>query len=231
MWRAGKLNWKFLLYIVFVIVAVSFWAFKVASFKVVVFVGSLLFTFHFLFDEFELQEEKKNLHNILSSVNPAILVILFLLNDFLSLGISFNIFAIIAGSLFLVEILLFKEVNWFFIQTKILTLFVLTAIYIGKATTFVFSIFLLAHYFFWFIYPVYKLHKYKREERDGFIMALILLVMSSLFIYSSRIWTEVDDLGEIATRGFYVASTIHILTTAPFAYYFGLARPKKYESS
>lgn len=80
------------------------------------------------------------------------------------------------------------------------------------------------HYFFWFVYPVYKLHKYKRSERDGFIMLLVILLGTSFYlaITNSHFSPEILQVG---IKTFLVATIVHILSTAPFAGALGLKQP------
>ena len=82
-WRAGKFSWLYFFWVLVLVCGVSFWGSKIAPLQTLAFVGYTLFAFHFLFDEFDLQEEPRNLGNILSSINPFILTFLFLLNHFL----------------------------------------------------------------------------------------------------------------------------------------------------
>jgi hypothetical protein len=46
----------------------------------------------------------------------------------------------------------------------------------------------------------------------------------SAFIYSIKIWGGQDAPSEVLTRTFYIATIIHVLSTAPFAYFFGLKK-------
>lgn len=228
MWRAGKLSWVFVFYIIFVLISIYILFFKIIPTGTAVFISQLLFIVHFIFDEFELQEEKKILSSVFLSFTPAILSIIFITQGFFGIKTDFSLFFLIALMLFTIELLFLKEINWFFVDTKVLSFFVLAAIYLGKTPHFIFITFLAFHYFFWFIYPVYKLHKYKREERDGFIMALLIIVFSSIFLYSGTPFV-LSSNNLTFLKIFYAASTVHILTTAPFAYLFGFPRPKKYE--
>jgi hypothetical protein len=80
------------------------------------------------------------------------------------------------------------------------------------------------HYIFWVAYPVYKLNKYVKEDRDDFIMILTLIILMSAFIYSTKIWTGIDESKDFLTRTFFVATLVHTFSTAPFGYWFGLRR-------
>ncbi len=229
MWRAGKFTPKYIVWMILLTLVVSFWGFTLVSFTVLSFVTFVLFTLHFIFDEFELQEEKRSFVNILSSLNPTILVLLFLVTDFLKLWhlVGFSFFISLALMLLAVEMINLKEINWFFVQTKVLTLYILYAIFAGISSSAVLGVFLMFHYFFWFIYPVYKLHKYKREERDGFIMILLILVSSSVYFAVTR-FSYVDEVFNLVVKAFLVGTIIHVLSTAPFAYLFGLPKSKSY---
>ena len=226
-WRAGKFTWVYFLWVLIITGGVSFWGSEIAPLATLAFVGYTLFAFHFLFDEFDLQEEVRDFGNVLSSIIPFILTFLFLLNHFFNLHIPLTTFLVIAGVILIPEVLLTKEITWFFIHTKILTLFIICSIFLGSTAITLLNILLVFHYFFWFIYPVYKLHKYKRAERDGFIMMLLIIMIMSIFIYSTKIWGA-PEIMDIAMRTFFIASIAHILTTAPFGYLLGLPKPKKY---
>jgi hypothetical protein len=226
MWRAGKLTWEYLFWVVVIMAAFSYWGFAVASLEVFGFVAYALFAIHFMFDEFDLQEEKRTHGNILSSLTPFFLTIILLISQFTSTVVPMVILVSIAFAAAVIELLFVKEINWFFFHTKVLTIFILGAASASLSAAFILNVFLLSHYLFWFIYPVYKLHKYKREERDSFIMMLLIIVGLSIFIYSSKIWGGEENI-ELTQRSFYLASIVHVLLTAPFGYLFGLPRPIK----
>lgn len=228
MWRAKKLTWVYLTSILIFTSLISWWGFTVASLPVLAFTAYGLFAIHFLFDEFDLQEQKKNISSFVSSVLPLVLTLLYLFDDYLHFSIHITTYLLIASVFLLLEFVYLREINWFVIQTKILTLFVLIAIYIKLGSANVLNLFLLHHYFFWFLYPVYKLHKYKKEERDSFIMMLLIIVVLSIFVYSSKVWGGVDNI-DVSFRSFYIASLVHVILTAPFGYLFGLPRPQVYD--
>lgn len=231
MWRSKKLNLRYVSWMVFLSLVVSFWGVSMVSFLTLAFITHLLFTFHFVFDEFELQEEKRDVGNVLASVSPVVLVVLFLIKDFFQLEaiLNMNIFIVIAVVLFAIELIFLKEINWFFVQTKILTLFVLFSLFMGMRSGAVLGVFLIFHYFFWFIYPVYKLHKYQREERDGLVMILVLvMVVSASFHVFTNHQIFSGELLDLALEAFYIGTIVHILSTAPFGYFFGLPKPKIY---
>jgi hypothetical protein len=230
MWRAGKLTLTYVVYTSAIIVLIAFLGFKVLSFNLLVLVSSLLFTFHFFFDELENSQEKNNLASYIASLTPGILGGLFFIDSFFKLNISIIWLLVIFVVGLFFEMNIHKKISWHFFQMKMISFFIICSFLIDKNSTFLLSVFLMYHYIFWFIYPVYKLHKYKREERDGFIIILFLIVASSLFIYSTKIWGGGDQITENFIRGFHVASLVHVLVTAPFAYYFGLARPRLHDA-
>jgi hypothetical protein len=229
MWRAKKLTLKYVAWMLFLALVISFWGTQIVPLVTLAFVTHILFTFHFIFDEFDLQEESRSTHNLVSSINPALIIILCLCRDYFNLTsvLNFNFFIILAATLLVIELIYVQEINWFFVQTKVLTLFALLTIYVGVKGSVLLGVFLIFHYFFWFIYPVYKLHKYKREERDGLIFILLLIVSSNFYISGNS-----EILGEtffdLALRVFYIGTIVHIFSTAPFGYFFGLERPKVY---
>lgn len=225
MWKAKKLNWKYITWMIFLMFFVGFVGFKLDP-KLFIFIGNMLFAFHFLYDEFDLQEELRSSSNLIAVINPTILIVISLCKDFFSLHwFTFNYLIIFALFISIIEYIFFiKKVNLFFIHTKILAFFVLLALFLGHNSIYIMSVFLLYHYIFWFIYPVYKLHLYKRDERDGLIM--ILLLITAAYFYSV-ITAEPSTLNVLKpiTITFY-GTIIHILSTAPFGYLFGLPRPK-----
>ena len=185
----------------------------------------LLFSFHFLYDEFVLQQEERILSNLFSALAPFGLITLYLLSEFFNLHTAFGTFLLIGATALVLEALYVREVNWFIIQTKLLSIFILSSIYLRISPYSVVNVFIISHYFFWFIYPVYKLHKYKPSERDGLIIVLLILAVSSLYSSTTSV-TAVNQLGslDIFTRLFFTGTIIHIFTTAPFAYFMGMPK-------
>lgn len=234
MWRAGKFNWKFVTWGVFSAVAISYWAFKLVSLPTLALVAFCLFAFHFIFDEFDLQGEEKTKTNVLLSLSPFLLSIVYLLSEYFHFPVTFLQYLSIAGALLILELIYVSEINWFVIRTKMLEGFILLSIYIGLGATSVMFIFLIDHYFFWLVYPVYRLHKYNRPERDGFIMMLIIIVILSVFIFSGGVPWTASPFGAtfadyiIAQKVFFISSIAHIVTTPPFSYLFGVSKPRKY---
>ncbi len=228
MWRAGKFNWKYITWISLLSIVIAFWGLKiVSSLELLAFITYLFFTFHFLFDEFDLQEEERSVQNIIPSISPSILLVLSLCKDYFHLNIHLSVFLIIAAALLAIEFLYVRNINWFFVHMKILTLFILSALFLHVTGSAMLAVFLIFHYAFWFIYPIYKLHKYRREERDSFIMILLLMVSSSVYFSLTRN-SYGDEVFNLVVKSFYIGTIIHILATAPFGYLFGLPR-KKYQ--
>ncbi len=224
MWRSGKLNWKYITSMFLVSIAVSYWGLNmVPNLQILSFITSLLFCFHFFFDEFDLQEEERSWENILPSLSPAILISILLTKDYLHFNVPLNTFYVIAGGLLLIEIIHTKRIGWFFLHTKILTLFTLVAVALHMNAQGILATFLIFHYFFWFLYPIYKLHKYKPTERDSFVMILLLVVSTSLY-FSITKNDYSDEVMQLTIRAFLIGTIIHVLATAPFGYLFGLPR-------
>lgn len=226
MWRSGKLNWRYITSMFFISIAVSYWGLKmVDSLETLSFITYTLFSFHFLFDEFDLQEEARTQAGILASISPAFLLLLLLARDFLHINITDQILWGVTLSAIAIECIYLKKINWFFLHTKVLTLFILGAAQLGMSAGAILATFLIFHYFFWFIYPVYKLHKYKPEERDNFIMILVLIVSTSFYFAVTRnLYGE--EILNLTIRAFLIGTIIHILSTAPFGYLFGLPKKK-----
>lgn len=226
MWRAGKLNWIYVTWMIALTVSISYWGLALSTIATLTFVTNLFFTFHFLFDEFYLQEEQHTLGNVLSMLSPFVLLYIFLIGGFFASPIPFALYLAIAGTFLVVEMIYLEEMNWFFFHSKILTLFVLISIYLGKPSWNIIGILLIFHYFFWFIYPVHRLHKSRPEERNGFIMILLLLVGTSIYFSFTRS-SYGPEILEVTLRTFLIGTLIHILGTAPFGYFFGLPRQKR----
>jgi hypothetical protein len=226
MWRAGKLSWRYIVWMSAIIIAVSYWGLQMVSLNHLLFVTYVLFAFHFFFDEFELQEERRTFTNLLSGAAPLLVMLLFLCRSFLDVAVTMGLMVTTALTFLALEFIYVRELTWFTIHTKILTAFILLSFHLGTSATAVHAVFLTFHYFFWFIYPVYKLHKYKREERDGFIMMLLLIVAASFYFAITK-----DSYGpqvyELVIRSFNIGTIVHILATAPFGYLFGLPLPKQ----
>jgi hypothetical protein len=231
MWKAGKLTKKYVAWMFVLTLLVSYWGTTMVSLPLLALIANLMFLFHFLFDEYDIQEESRNKLNLISGMTPGVLGSIFLLSDYFNFKdvFFFEIYGIIFIAFLLIELLYVKQIGWFFVQSKIFSMFILFAIFTEMKSGVAFLIFLIYHYIFWFIYPVYKLHKYKREERDGFIFILLLmslLLMSfSMFYYGSVGILENKDMFEIAVKIFLIGTIVHILATAPFGYWFGLPRP------
>ncbi len=225
MWRAGKLTKIYIAWMLFFSVFFSYIAAAVVPLLLLTFLTSLLFLFHFLFDEFEFQEQHEVKINLISGIAPGILGTMFLFSDYFSLQALLvpSIYVIIFVALFFIELLYIRHIDWFFIQTKIFSLFLLFAVFFEIDSVIIFLIFSLYHYIFWFIYPAYKLHKYKREERDGFIFIMLLLIAGN-FYYGAAGIMDNQAMSEIAVKAFLVGTIVHILSTAPFGYFFGLKR-------
>lgn len=221
MWRADKLNWKFFSYICIVTATVSFWAIKLTSLWTLSLIAYSLFAVHFLYDEFNLTKDSKP-RTSYGLISIGLLIPVFLTSFFklnLPATIPFGIF--IVGTI--MEIFTKKGQDQTYINSKLIQIFILIASTMNYGVYFIMNTFLIFHYLFWFIYPVQKLHLNNPKERDGLIMMLALIMLSSVFIYSVRIW-GIPEPYEVGLRIFFIATISHILTTAPFAYYFGLSK-------
>lgn len=227
MWRSSRLSWRYVLSMFVLMVAVSYVGFQVWDFKTLSFFTYLLFAFHFIFDEFTVSGEESDTSaaSFLSSVNALALLSFFLLRDFYFPEIPLAVVFIFCGMLLLIEIFYTKEVGWFFIQNKVLLFFIISSYLLNFKAGAILAVLLIFHYLFWFAYPVYKLHKYKREERDGFVMLLIIIVGTSFYFAVTKSSFSPIVL-ELATKSFLIGTIVHILSTAPFAPLFGL-KPSK----
>ncbi len=230
MWRANKLNWFYGVSVLVIAVTASFVGVRVFSLEYLLFFTYLLFVFHYLFDEFDLQEEKRSISNVISIASVSFIAPTYLISYFYNFKIDFNFFLGFFLVLLSLEIFFIKEINWFFIHTKILSFFVLLGIFLKVSPFSIVNMFLLLHYLFWFIYPVYKINKYKKEDLPGFVIILLFLIFSS--VVSSNLFLDMSgisyskDVVETALRAFLIGTIIHILSTAPFGYLIGLPKPK-----
>ncbi len=227
MYRANKLRWVYVIWIIFLSILLSFWGFKLSPSNSALLgtVTYMLFFMHLVYDEFDLQEEKRNFGNIISSMVPLFTLMMLFVRDFFGSDFNYSLFFIVIAMLLLVEFIYIKEINWFFIQTKLITAFVISFVFLGFGVGMIFSVLLILHYIFWFIYPVYKLHKHKREERDNLIM-ILLLIMSVSFYYVIVIFSAGKETTDLITKIFFITTIIHVLSTSPVGYLFGLPRSK-----
>ncbi len=221
MWRARRITWKYVAWMFFLSLTVSYWGMHVTSPEFLYFFTASLFAVHFLFDEYDLQEQKRTKYNLLAGFTPLFVILVYLFDFYYKFGISLDLVLLMVFVLVSVEVITLKEINWFFVQSKILLLFAIVAILNNFSPQSIIGVLLIFHYFFWFIFPVYKLHKYKKEERDGFIMILLLLVSTSLY-FSTTSPSYGEEMYILAVKVFHIGTIIHILSTAPFGYLFGL---------
>lgn len=223
MWRANKLTWKYVFLMSVLSLGVFYWGFRMVSLDFLIFFTTFLFAFHFFFDEYELQGSTIQWRTLLSGLNPLMVVWSYLLIIYYNLPISLHIVFVGSVILLLIECIHTDEMNWFFVQSKLHLVFIWLAAIMNIRIQDILGVLLTFHYFFWFIFPVYKLHKYKRSERDSFIMILILIIASSLFFAGTKD-TYSQEIYDMARTTFMVLTIIHILGTAPFGYLFGLKR-------
>lgn len=229
MWRAKRLTWVYVFWMSILFVIISYLGVNVLSIYTMSLVTFAMFAFHFIYDEYELQEEKRTYENVILMLCPLVLMYMVLFQDYFPVKIDFTVFLLTTLFFLVLEALYIRKINWIFISSKVLVLFFLATAYFGYSYTYIYYNVLMIHYFFWLAFPIYKLNKYVPEERDDFIMMFVLLVMMSAFVYSTAIWPKgADAPPEILQRTFYIASIVHFLSTAPFGYFFGL-RKKKYD--
>jgi hypothetical protein len=224
MWRGKRITWKFVVNISLLTILFSYWGAEVVSYEFLTFFTTALFAVHFFFDEYELQEEKISHLNLLAGFTPFITIFIYLIDSYFKLGISLTAILLLSVTLLLVELIHLEKIDWFFVQSKVHLLFVWMAIFQSFSVQAILGVLLTFHYFFWFIFPVYKLHKYKREERDGMIMILLLLISTTVyFALTNQGYGE--EVYILAVKAFMIGTIIHILSTAPFGYFFGLKKP------
>lgn len=202
--------------------------FKILPVTVLIFTAHILFFIHFFYDEYFLQGESPSFSNLISICTPSILYAIFLINDFYKFDMAFSEFVLLAAAFLLLELIYTKTFSWFLIYTKFLTVFLLYAIAIGESVFFVSRAFLLFHYLFWFVYPVYKLRAAKPSSalNLGVIVAVLTFVTGTVFL--TKIFLIDGTITQVSIQYFQVLSMIHILTTAPFGYLFGLQKPLPY---
>jgi hypothetical protein len=228
MWRAGKLTYTYVAWMLGISIAISYWGLAVAPYIALTLITYLFFSFHYFFDEFELQNRIHALQSAAQSGAPFALMCLYLFDHYWNLSIPPLTYVGIVMIFLAFELIFTKVYNWYFVQMKITTLFILACVYFGITANYTLNIFLLSHYIFWFIYPVYNLNKYKPEERDSFIMIMLLLIATSFYyVYlfnSAKVAHAFNE--EFLARSFMCGTLVHIFSTAPFGYLFGLPKPK-----
>jgi hypothetical protein len=229
MWRAGKMNWKYTVSVCLILLTTFYLSFNLLNIEQITAIAFVLFALHFVFDEFELQQAKSS--NFVYWVAPGIILIQlcsYTMEPFINTTfpttyyLTLSLIALLAD----VSVLSKYKYDWFLINNKFISVFIAYLIINRVEVLYVFSVIILYHYIFWFIYPIYKLHKHKPEERDGFIMILIIIVLTSIY-FSFTKSEQNPQTYEYALRYFSTLTIVHILTTAPFGYYLGLPRPKK----
>lgn len=223
MWRARRFTWKYTLFLLSITIVATVWGSLIASREQLAFFTYTLFAFHFFFDEYQLQDQKLSKNTLFTGFIPYITVTFYLFNEYFAWGISSHIIIAISLALTCIELFFIKSLDWFFIQSKAMSLFIWAAIAIPLSSHAILGVILTYHYFFWFVYPVYKLHKYKREERDGLIM-IILLVISTTTYYAFTKDSYGMDAFYMSVRAFQIGTIIHILSTPPFGYFLGLKK-------
>lgn len=228
MWRAGKLNWTYVTWMFLFSISISYWGLMIAPYFTLSLITYFLFAFHFYYDEFELQGPEQVVPSAIQSVGPFIIAILYLFAQYYKLPIGFETYLLIAVAQLCIELFFVRVINWFFVQMKVLTIFTLAAIALNITATAILGVFLIAHYIFWFVYPVYKLNKYRPAERDGFIMMMALLIATSFFYTFMYSAVNTGQAETIIFRVFMVGTIVHIISTPPFGYLFGLTKPKVY---
>jgi hypothetical protein len=223
MWRAGKLNLEYVLYVVLFIVFFVYIGLFLLSLAELSLLTAILFITHFVYDEYDLQEERRAVENLILIVPTTILIILYYLNGLNLLQISQNFFYIFFIASTFLELIFYRKINWFYLNLKVIQFFLLFFFYFQFDTKLYLNTVLTWHYLFWFIFPVYKLHKYNRDERDGLIIILLILILTSIF-FTLNAGVQNEKVQDFFMRYFRIITIVHILSTAPFGYYFGLPR-------
>lgn len=230
MWRAGMLNKLYIFSMVLLTICITYLGIFVFPLWFLTLITSALFLIHFILDEYELQGESFGRRAIFLPISFLTISILALLvrNEFLNVPFWFYLVCYLVFSV--AHYFFNRKITWNQINLNLVNIFLLIFIYRGVDPYYFVGMILLWHYFFWFIYPVYKLHKYKREERDGFIFILILIILSSVFLaFKNNLLTP--EVKEYSIRYFDVITIVHILGTTPFGHLFGLPKKKKYANS
>ncbi len=226
MYLSNKLNYRYVLSMILIAIlfAILFFGF-IDSVSSVFFVAQIFFIFHFFFDEFDLQEEKRTTTKVFLVSVPTMLLLFFLIIDFFNINFIYN-FEIFFVSLVMFSIISFfiKEINWFFTHVVILYLFIFfSLVYVHSASS-ILILFAVYHYFFWFVYPINKLYKNKKIEKlDSLINFLLIVLVFFLFFEIFNVYLS-DDAIDFTMRLFSLGTVIHVLSTAPFGYLFGLPK-------
>jgi hypothetical protein len=225
MWRANKLNYKYVGCLLVFLLLFTYLGIYVWDLKELTFFTSVLFAFHFMFDEFDLQEEKREASKLIAPISFWVIVTLYMLQYGGIVNMAFETYAILMLLSVMAEIIFVKEITWHTVNMKVLQGFLLYFIYFNISGFYFITTILMWHYLFWFIFPVYKVHKYKREDRDGLILMLVIIVITSTF-FAYKQGSNSTDYRDITWRYFNIITIVHILGTAPFAYLFFLPKSK-----
>jgi hypothetical protein len=227
MWRAGKLNVEYVLYVTLFIVYFTYLGLFQLTFLELSLLATILFIIHFVYDEYDLQEEKRINQTVVLVVPTAVLIIMYYLEGLGLASITSSFFYIFFMLSSLLEIYFYRKINWFYLNLKVIQVFLLFFFYFNLDTKLYLNTILSWHYLFWFVFPVYKLHKHNREDRDNLIILLLILILTSIF-YMLNIGLLNEEMQDFFGRYFSIVTIVHILSTAPFGYFFGLPKPKYY---
>lgn len=227
MWRAGKLNVEYVLYVTLFIVYFTYLGLFQLTFLELSLLATILFIIHFVYDEYDLQEEKRINQTVVLVVPTAVLIIMYYLEGLGLASITSSFFYIFFMLSSLLEIYFYRKINWFYLNLKVIQVFLLFFFYFNLDTKLYLNTILSWHYLFWFVFPVYKLHKHNREDRDNLIILLLILILTSIF-YMLNIGLMNEEMQDFFGRYFSIVTIVHILSTAPFGYFFGLPKPKYY---
>lgn len=224
MWRAKKIGYYYGAALTVCSFLFGYWGFKVVEYNFLVYITAVMFAIHYMYDEYDLLQTRMTLRNASSILTPLILIVSYLSIQYYKIEATLMFFILITVCGVLIELVHIDTIDWLFIQTKILIFFFWLMILKNYSAQTVIGILLTFHYFIWFLFPVYKLHKYKREERDPFIVMLIVIVSTTIYLSLTSVEYRGTETFELSMRAFMVGTLLHILFSAPFGYVFGLKK-------
>ena len=112
MWRAGKLNWIYVSWMIIISIVISYWGLAVAPLIWLNFVTYALFAFHYFFDEYELQNRSHLIQNIVHSAAPFLIVSLYLVAYYFNIRVEHTLYLQIAVIFLGIEIFFTEVYNW-----------------------------------------------------------------------------------------------------------------------
>lgn len=223
MWRAKRINWMYVIGVFVMTFILSYAVMRLGSYELWIYITSVLFFAHYFIDEYIFQNKKIIKGNVLFGFIPFVTVVLLFTVNLFQVNISY--WAIAAIDVLLLGLLFIqsKKISKEFLICLLYTSFFWATSLIHMQMLHIFGILLVIHYGAWFVYPVLKLHIYRRDERDEFIMMIILILSTSIY-YTVTANEYSAVLFELGVKWFLIFTLVHVLSSAPFGYIIGLKK-------